>query len=61
MMNLGYYPTDDIHVASFLGAAYDEDFELRSFEDISDDLDVLECGEADSDFDEMDSFFLEDF
>lgn len=59
MMNLGYYPTDDIHAANFLGAEYDEDFDLPSFEDISDDVDILKCGEAD--FDDIDSFFLEDF
>lgn len=58
MMNFGYYATDVIDGTSFSGAEHDEDFELLSFEDFSDNLGVLECDEADSDLDERGSFLL---
>lgn len=60
MMNFGYYAADVIDDTSFSDAEYDEDFELLSFDDFSDNLDVLECDETDSDLDERDSFLLED-
>jgi hypothetical protein len=61
MMNFGYYAADVIDGTDFLGVELDEDFELLGFEDFSDNLDVLECDEAIIDFDEKDSFFLEDY